>query len=605
MMTSSAKWLALVALGMLIVGFLTTSLPLTLVATTVLIWMSISYCVFVAQTAIATRTMQITRRIQHRESETGILWAGRTYDIDLRIETRGILKRGWIVRDLVPEIVEVRVKKERSASTENQSLPTFTERILSRFVRSISPRELSAPNIKYPHHQTLTTDSKRTHISYTIRPLGSGIACLPGVRFEAKDSMGWYRFDRVIPCHQQLQVLPKFHGEGELCTILKKSNAIPQHGIHRQRRPGIGFELLELREYVDGDPPKAIAWKASARRETWMTRQYESEIPVRLQFFVEGTVAIRIGGFGQRLIDQMNSVLCSVARIATRGGDWVGAYLLDGSNVRRIPPATGEKGFYQITKAVADFTASQLPNRARWTEAMQEAAYTIISEYYPSLLQPDLHPMNQRFWNAIGSKQQKQRNQISAVLADRYGLSLLDQLELYNNDDELASWMQRFLWEHGQSWMAPMIPYTEISKMQNQYATHELVRCIRQAISRAEDNEVFVVFADLLGSKRDSTELLQVLRFAKAQFHRVIVISNSPDFARPGPVDFIPQTGKPMDWNVLADKIRIHEAASEVLEQFREAGISFAISSNESMIPALLAELELARSGRAVKSKFR
>jgi len=283
----------------------------------------------------------------------------------------------------------------------------------------------------------------------------------------------------------------------------------------------------------------------------------------------------------------------------------VGAYLIDGSHVRRLAPATGEKGFHQIAKAVAEFTASELPNRARWTEAMQEATYTMISEYYPSLLHQDLHPLSQSLWNSLRSKQRRQRTQISAILAERYGLSLTDQVELHNNDDALASWMQRFLWEHGQSWMAPMIPYTELAKMQNHYATNELVRCIRQAISRAQDNEVFVVFADLLGSKRDSTALLQILRFAKAQHHRVMVISNSPDFMRPGPVDLAPQPGKPMDWPEIAEKIRIHENASDVVGQFREAGISFAISTNESMIPTLLSEIEFARSGRAAKSNFR
>jgi uncharacterized protein (DUF58 family) len=604
MMTSQAKWLALAALGMLVIGFINTSLPLTLVATTVLLWMLISYVVFIAQTTIAARSMQITRRIQHRESESGILWAGRTYDVDLQIETRGKLKRGWMLRDLVPELLEVRSQRGRGTSTEIQPLPTSIERILSKLVRWISPSESNLKTIDYPHHTKLATDLRLANVLYAIRPLGSGLALIPGVRLEAKDSMGWYRLDRVIPCRQQLQVLPKFHGLGELCTIQKKSNVIPQHGMHRERRPGIGFELLELREYTDGDPPKTIAWKASARRETLMTRQYESEIPIRIHFFVEGTVAIRIGGFGQRLIDQINSVLCSVTKIATRGGDWVGAYLLDGSHVRRIAPATGEKGFYQMAKAVAAFAASELPNRTRWTESMQETTYAMISEHYPSLLHQDLHPLSQSLWNSLRSKERRQRTQISAILADRYELSLIDQVDLHKNDDALASWMQRFLWEHGQSWMAPMIPYTEIAKMQNQYATGELVRCIRQAISRAKDNEVFVVFADLLGSKRDATELIQILRFAKAQHHRVIVISNSPDFMRPGPVDFTPPSGKEIDWNEIADKIRIHESASDVIAQFREAGISFAISTNESMIPTLLAEIEFARSGRAAKSNF-
>ena len=67
---------------------------------------------------------------------------------------------------------------------------------------------------------------------------------------------------------------------------------------HRHRRPGSGSELLDLRDYMPGDPPKIIAWKASARRDRLMTKEFESEVPVRCTLFVDASNSVRVGPAG-------------------------------------------------------------------------------------------------------------------------------------------------------------------------------------------------------------------------------------------------------------------------------------------------------------------
>ena len=70
-----------------------------------------------------------------------------------------------------------------------------------------------------------------------------------------------------------------FHGGvgvGKTATA-KRHNLLPPPGVHRHRRPGSGGELLDLRDYLPGDPPKTIAWKVSARRDKLITREYERD----------------------------------------------------------------------------------------------------------------------------------------------------------------------------------------------------------------------------------------------------------------------------------------------------------------------------------------
>ena len=74
----------------------------------------------------------------------------------------------------------------------------------------------------------------------------------------------------------------------------KRHNLLPPPGIHRLRRPGTGSELLDLRDYRPGDPPKTIAWKVTARRGRLITKEFESEVPVRCTLFVDASNSVRL-----------------------------------------------------------------------------------------------------------------------------------------------------------------------------------------------------------------------------------------------------------------------------------------------------------------------
>ena len=52
--------------------------------------------------------------------------------------------------------------------------------------------------------------------------------------------------------------------------------------------------MLDLRDYLPGDPPKTIAWKVSARRDRLITKEFESEVPVRCTLFVDTSNSVRV-----------------------------------------------------------------------------------------------------------------------------------------------------------------------------------------------------------------------------------------------------------------------------------------------------------------------
>ena len=90
---------------------------------------------------------------------------------------------------------------------------------------------------------------------------------LEGLRLRLADLQGLFYFETFVPVVVEYRVLPVLADAGGRPAVHKRHNLLPPPGIHRHRRPGTGSELLDLREYLPGDPPKTIAWKVSARRD--------------------------------------------------------------------------------------------------------------------------------------------------------------------------------------------------------------------------------------------------------------------------------------------------------------------------------------------------
>ena len=91
-----------------------------------------------------------------------------------------------------------------------------------------------------------------------------------------------------------LRILPGVLVYKSSGPLVKRHNQLPPPGIHRLRQPGSGGELLDLRDYLTGDPPRTIAWKVSARRDRLVTKVFESEVPVRCTLFLDTSNSVRV-----------------------------------------------------------------------------------------------------------------------------------------------------------------------------------------------------------------------------------------------------------------------------------------------------------------------
>ena len=428
----------------------------------------------------------------------------------------------------------------------------------------------------------------------------AGHVVLPGIRLSLRDAQGFFLAERFIKLPQTFRVLPAFAVAGDVHPLVKRSNSLPQHGIHRLQRSGLGSELLELREYVAGDPPKAIAWKVSARRDKLMTRQYESEVPVRVQLFIDGSMGTRLGGFGCRLLDQMTYVAASVARAAISVGDPVGAMLFDERGTKRLPPQAGERGFYRLLDALADFSVTPAPAPQPLSQRMVRAAMSLAGERYPELLDSRVNQVPFTLWPLFPWSRRRFREQflLTGVLAEVFQLSAAQQVRLVHDPEFMAEQVQRFLMQSGVAWMDPVEAARDHWVVADGLRMESLGAALVKAVSHARDNEVFVILADLLECAPALSRLLPAVKMALGRHHRVAFVCPSPTFRRPTVLSTEPQSDSVDDLVAAAEQIRARELATGLQRELRRLGAAVTCSGEEEAIHLVLSEMDIARSGR-------
>lgn len=568
-MTGFSRCLALPAIGGLYLGILREQTGLMLLSLSVLVWLLVEWLLFSWRVWFELPHLKFERSVNGRTAPSGILWAGRNVAVEVRL-TSSLVGIGSIVRirDVVPENLEV---------LDHENDVTIRSRIHSAVFR------------------------------YRARVLGAGQLRLPGFRIVMHDRQGFFKAERFIPLTQNFRVLPAFQQVGDPQPIVKRINSQPQHGIHRLQRSGMGSELLELREYVAGDPPKSIAWKVSARRDKLMTRQYESEVPVRLQLFVDGSIGTRMGGYGLRLLDQMNFVAASVAKAAISAGDPVGAMLFDERGLRGVPPSTGDRGFHRLLEALSDFSANPAPVPDRLTNRLIETALGVAADQFPELLDDRVNHVPFLLFpvSPWAHRRLRERYRLAAVIAQLYRLSPVKQLQLVCDDALMATFGQHFLSQSGMSWMEPVVSIRNRGFHDGMARMEILSSALARAVSQARDNEVFVVLADLLECVPSLSHLMPAVKMALARHHRVAFVCPSTTFLRPTVESTLIRSLSAEDLLLAAEQTRMRDLAARLQYELRRAGATVSISGESNAIHLVLSEMAIARTGRLAAGGIR
>jgi uncharacterized protein (DUF58 family) len=98
--------------------------------------------------------------------------------------------------------------------------------------------------------------------------------------------LAWW--SRALPQDQQFTIAPD--------SLPRKARAIAGEsaGETPRRLPGVGVELLQLRDYAPGDALSRIDWKATARRGELISREYSEAQHLEILIVIDAGRASRV-----------------------------------------------------------------------------------------------------------------------------------------------------------------------------------------------------------------------------------------------------------------------------------------------------------------------
>lgn len=152
-----------------------------------------------------------------------------------------------------------------------------------------------------------------------------------------------------------VRVYPDFATVAEY-ALLATDHRLSQLGIRRKRRRGDGLEFHQLREYRPGDALRQIDWKATARLQKPVSRDYQDERDQRVLFLLDGGFRMRARDGDISHYDAALNTLLLLSWVVLHQGDAAGCLTFAGEQ-RWVAPAKGRDHLNRLMNQVFDLDA--------------------------------------------------------------------------------------------------------------------------------------------------------------------------------------------------------------------------------------------------------
>lgn len=565
MLTVRSSLILVSATSLLVVSIMNRHEPMALVSLSFLLWVWLEWLFFqVVRIGSGRLLSDCTRSIDGHRDQHVTLVADRA----VQVEVTGALSRlsrGYrvMIRDTVPDTFEIATGKTFQLIDSNRR--------------------------------------SRLSLSYTVSTPICGQVSFPGLQVEISDYWGFFRTETFIALNQQPTVLPYLIRPQTTVSVLKHNNLQRHIGHHRHKSAGVSSELLGIRDYRVGDPPRTIAWKPTARLGKFMTCEFENEVPIRATMLVDLAAYQFQGRPGSSAADRAITSCAAIAKLLLADRDPVAAILLKSESTQRIDHGSGER---QLTRLLQYLLVASNPNPPLehfQVDDLVKLVFDNCARRFPELF--DEH-FNQGLVR-------RRPLRIGRKLIDRYRRSLAVVLEyllklepgfstrLQYDDDEMRSACLRYVQEFSVVASATNVtmdpPWLDPSRWQQECRRMAFSLCdvLKESRSRAKDNELFIIIAPEPFDHDCELALESAVKSLVSARHRVIFVA-----------PMVPQTkvpiSDPVASRILANVKQHDSRHAETSFRFRMTalGVTFARIDDPALMQMVAMEVGLLQSGQ-------
>ncbi len=564
MLTVRSSVIIATSVAVLSIAILGDHEGLSLVCLAFLLWVLFEWILFQRFMFSARRALpDCVRKINDQGDELITMVADRIY----RVELTGMLPRkssGYrlLISDTVPDTFEV---------------------------------------VKGKQFKVIDSSGKREfRLDYEVRTPICGKMVFPGIQVEISDHWGFFRTEQFVPVNQKPTVLPFLIRPQTTVSVLKHNNLQRHIGHHRHKSAGVSSELLGIRDYRVGDPPRTIAWKPTARLGKLMTCEFENEVPIRATILVDLAPYQFQGRPGPSPADRAIMSAASIAKLLLADRDPVAAILLRSGSAMRIGHGSGER---QLSKILQYLLAASNPNPSLHHVAplkLIKIVFENCSRRFPHLFDEQFNsgPIRWRLFGA--NRNDGQRRLLSVVLEHLLDLEPGMSTRLQHDDKAMGEacmqYVERYVVVSNATSISFEQPWVDPGRWRtaSHGGTKLLCANLLDARSRAKDNELFVLIAPE-PIDQDSLELIESsVKTVVASRHRVIFVAPSV----PSPNNLIHD---PVAARILAreNRVDLSHSDSELKWRLGSLGAAFARIEDPSLMQVIATQVGLLQSGKS------
>lgn len=122
-------------------------------------------------------------------------------------------------------------------------------------------------------------------------------------------------------------------------------------GLHLSPYKGFSQEFADYRQYMPGDEPKRIDWKAYGRSDRFYIKEYQEETNLRAYILLDKSGSM---GYGRKInkLEYAKYLSASLAYMLFKQKDSVGIATFDTEIREIVPPSSKRSNFTQILKII-------------------------------------------------------------------------------------------------------------------------------------------------------------------------------------------------------------------------------------------------------------
>ncbi|MBI4392406.1 MAG: DUF58 domain-containing protein [Euryarchaeota archaeon] len=220
--------------------------------------------------------------------------------------------------------------------------------------------------------------------SFTIRVTKRGSYVLPPLLVESVHPLGFLKphTEKIgepftLDVRPRLAPVRRIRGLAGIAKRPFPENDMAKIGIKSN-------EFREIREYVWGDPPKTINWKATARRGEMpgmspmpLVNEYEREGKKTVFLFVDAAKYMEVGSSVENAFEYGLEAASGIAQYYLDRGYQLGAYFYNAAETKLIYPDSGNKQFMKVTQAAVGVQAGE--SREGLLSAVEKCKHYIVT----------------------------------------------------------------------------------------------------------------------------------------------------------------------------------------------------------------------------------